>query len=317
MKNFYPDDYVPFPQDGLISIEYWDNFQKIPNCDSSGVYPPHRHDYHELVLITSGLCLHTYKGSTITLIPGDMFLIPPHRYHSYKFQDGLHIYNCQFYISNFSDYFLRILDDLNFISLRAQASPSLSADYTIFDAEAPSGKYSALVNQQGILHLNSSQRFYMENLLTHMQTEQRQKGRGYTYILHDYLEILLCELSRIKHAQYTVSEQKNSKKERMIMDTLAFIDSHLTEDIDFLSIAESYDLSPNYFRTVFREITGISPTEYLNRTRILNALKYLRMTDMTISDIAASVGLYDANYFTRLFKKYLGYPPTYFKHIFD
>ena len=34
-----------------------------------------------------------------------------------------------------------------------------------------------------------------------------------------------------------------------------------------------------------------------------------------LAEAAAQVGIYDANYFSRLFKKYLGYAPRYFKHI--
>lgn len=101
----------------------------------------------------------------------------------------------------------------------------------------------------------------------------------------------------------------------MITKTLEYIDTNIRGTIDFNMIAESYDLSPNYFRTIFREITGISPTLYLNRTRILNALELLRTTSLSIVDIAAEVGIYNANYFTRLFKKQLGYSPKYFKNI--
>jgi YesN/AraC family two-component response regulator len=45
---------------------------------------------------------------------------------------------------------------------------------------------------------------------------------------------------------------------------------------------------------------------------VLKAFELLRDYNCSISDVAAHVGIYDANYFTRLFKKFIGYPPSHF-----
>ena len=155
----------------------------------------------------------------------------------------------------------------------------------------------------------------MESILNQMKTEQTDKKYGSHNVMQNYLEILFYELYRIKINQYNATEKLSSKKKQMVTKTLEYIDNNIRETIDFNMIAESYGLSPNYFRTIFREITGISPTLYLNRTRILKALELLRTTSLPIVDIAAEVGIYDANYFTRLFRKQLGYSPKYFKNI--
>lgn len=66
---------------------------------------------------------------------------------------------------------------------------------------------------------------------------------------------------------------------------------------------------------IFKSHTGLSPLEYLNRVRILRALELLQTTHHSIADIAEQVGIHDPNYFTRIFKKLIGYPPSYFKSI--
>ncbi|NDL66461.1 helix-turn-helix domain-containing protein [Anaerotalea alkaliphila] len=53
----------------------------------------------------------------------------------------------------------------------------------------------------------------------------------------------------------------------------------------------------------------------MNRVRILRALEYLQTTTLSITDIAAQVGILDANYFSRIFRKIVGSPPSYFKRI--
>ncbi|WP_411337354.1 AraC family transcriptional regulator [Ruminococcus gauvreauii] len=320
MELFYLNDYVPWPQteDMQISIEYWDRISDIPKIKGKS-YPVHRHHYYELALIQSGFCKHTYKNSTISLIPGDCFLIPADEYHAYQFEDNLHIYNCQFYTDSLKDDLKRILKELSFINLVDQSSKFLALNEDLFSGDPAvksfTNTHSAFVNQQGIIHLNQAQQFYMESILNQMKTEQTDKKYGSHNVMQNYLEILFYELYRIKINQYNATEKLSSKKKQMVTKTLEYIDNNIRETIDFNMIAESYGLSPNYFRTIFREITGISPTLYLNRTRILKALELLRTTSLPIVDIAAEVGIYDANYFTRLFRKQLGYSPKYFKNI--
>ncbi len=52
-----------------------------------------------------------------------------------------------------------------------------------------------------------------------------------------------------------------------------------------------------------------SPLDYLNRIRVAKALDCLQNEDISITDVAASVGIPDPNYFTRIFKKIMGHAP--------
>ena len=74
-------------------------------------------------------------------------------------------------------------------------------------------------------------------------------------------------------------------------------------------------LSSSYFRVLFKDVTGLPPVEYLNRLRIVKSLQYLQADDLSIANAAARVGIYDPNYYSRLFKKVMGVPPRYFKNI--
>lgn len=47
----------------------------------------------------------------------------------------------------------------------------------------------------------------------------------------------------------------------------------------------------------------------------MNALKFIQFKGMPIAEAAAQVGIYDANYFSRLFKKLIGHSPRYFRKI--
>lgn len=59
----------------------------------------------------------------------------------------------------------------------------------------------------------------------------------------------------------------------------------------------------------FRKSLGISPSEYIARLRIQNAMSMLTGTKKSVMDIAASCGYLDRYYFSRLLKKRLGASP--------
>lgn len=59
----------------------------------------------------------------------------------------------------------------------------------------------------------------------------------------------------------------------------------------------------------FHKSLGISPSEYIARLRIQNAISMLTNTKKSVTDIAASCGYLDRYYFSRLLKKRLGSSP--------
>ncbi len=77
--------------------------------------------------------------------------------------------------------------------------------------------------------------------------------------------------------------------------------------------AKMCHLSKSRFEHVFKEHTGNTPIGYLYRTRIDVAMRLLETTDLRISAIAEETGFNDANYFTRVFKKYTGTTPGKFR----
>ncbi len=104
-------------------------------------------------------------------------------------------------------------------------------------------------------------------------------------------------------------------EEDLVANVLKMIDENPAKQHDFEAFAQKEGITLNYFRMLFKEETGMTPVNYLNKVRILKALELLQTTDLSIAEISAVIGIYDANYFSRLFKKVTGSPPRYFKAI--
>lgn len=68
----------------------------------------------------------------------------------------------------------------------------------------------------------------------------------------------------------------------------------------------------NFYRKV-RELTGMSPNDYLRKCRMERAAELLRTSEQPISEVCAQVGIPDAQYFSRVFKSYYGMVPSAYR----
>jgi AraC-like DNA-binding protein len=68
----------------------------------------------------------------------------------------------------------------------------------------------------------------------------------------------------------------------------------------------------NFYRKV-RELTGISPNDYLRKYRMERAAELLRTTELPVSEVCVQVGIPDAQYFSKVFKVYFELTPTAYR----
>jgi AraC family transcriptional regulator, arabinose operon regulatory protein len=80
-----------------------------------------------------------------------------------------------------------------------------------------------------------------------------------------------------------------------------------------MELAERVGLSQSRFLTVFHELTGVSPTRFIEYKRYLEACELLLTTSQSISEIAATLRYADAFHFSRKFKQNAGMSPRAFR----
>ncbi len=91
------------------------------------------------------------------------------------------------------------------------------------------------------------------------------------------------------------------------------IDLHLFSNLKVDQLAKLSNLSLSSFKREFKKQFNNSPTNYINEKRIQKAKELLTTTNLPVSEIAYETGFRDSLYFTRLFKKITGTPPTSFR----
>lgn len=109
-------------------------------------------------------------------------------------------------------------------------------------------------------------------------------------------------------SQFSAMAQLEPQSDRM-RSVLAFVREHLQESLPIERLAEAACLSPRQFGRVFREETGETPSQAVERLRVEAARARLRDGSEPVEQIAAAVGFSDPERMRRAFVKRYGQPP--------
>ncbi|GAF63373.1 AraC family transcriptional regulator [Bacillus sp. TS-2] len=95
-----------------------------------------------------------------------------------------------------------------------------------------------------------------------------------------------------------------------------YIDKNFSDKITLESLANICYGSTYHMHRTFKRIKGITPTEYLRQVRLDEAKKYLLQTNKDIGEIAKCVGIANASYFIKTFKRSIGQTPAQFRLLY-
>ncbi len=99
----------------------------------------------------------------------------------------------------------------------------------------------------------------------------------------------------------------------LVQKVITLVDFDITADLSLSRQAEILNVNASYLSTLFKKETGVTLTEYVSKKRIEQASFLLSSTKLQIQTIAQNCGIYDVNYFTKLFKKQTGKTPKEFR----
>lgn len=107
---------------------------------------------------------------------------------------------------------------------------------------------------------------------------------------------------------------ENHQKQTVIEEVTNFIESNYHMSLNVNVLCEYINYSRSYLSRVFKAETGYTIPEYITHVRIKRAKLLFDETDLSIQEIAISVGFPDAFYFSKIFKKYTGFSPSTYKN---
>ena len=88
-----------------------------------------------------------------------------------------------------------------------------------------------------------------------------------------------------------------------------YIERHLSESITLAELARAARFSPWYSARIFKELTGLSPADYIRRLRLAKSTLRLRDEKIRVIDAAAELGFESVDGYQRAFLREFGCNP--------
>ncbi|HOL91530.1 MAG TPA: response regulator transcription factor [Clostridiales bacterium] len=127
----------------------------------------------------------------------------------------------------------------------------------------------------------------------------------------DELHTLLEESARSVVSK--VNNYNNKSIKLILRKAVEYLQTHYHEPITLNEVAEHTFVSTYYISRMFKKEMGKNFVDYLNELRIEKAKELLKDVRYKTYEVAEKVGIPDAHYFSRLFKKYVGMTPTEYR----
>ena len=245
----------------------------------------HVHDHIELSIILSGEAQYIINGKSYVMKAGEMVLFNPGVSHS-----------------------VQILPQANYRDLHIGINCVLT-DFEI-DNEVFNDGF-AIINYQDerkkILEVCKNLGYET----THCKLESKLMIEALVMQLFILLSRLLTTETNYQ-TEHTTSLGYPDKK-KVVDFITTYINENYMNEVSLEMFAKDMYLSQVYISKIFKEETGHSPIHFLIKKRLSTAKKLLETENLPIKIISSKVGYEDAYHFSKLFKKYYGFPPSQIK----
>ena len=151
---------------------------------------------------------------------------------------------------------------------------------------------------------------FVPPLMHRMLREYSTNALANAELLQAYLVALLCE---INHAYRPVAAGAPTAARHLANQFRELLSTHFKSQQLVAHYAARLCVSPNHLNKVVKSATGKSPTSWIAEAVVLEAKVLLHQSTLSVGEVAAEVGLADASYFSRLFKKHEGLTPLEFR----
>ncbi len=266
-----------------LDMPLWMRYE--PNQEAM---PFHSHEFVELVVVTHGTGIHRSHYSAEPISVGSVLAIPRGGSHCYEETNQLRVMNILF------DPATLPLPRLDLYSL-----PGYSALFLLKE------EFFSNSHPYPSFRLTSEQMSHIQWLLNAMCEECAEPKPGHKFCLLGIFMLLLGSLSRYYYSDTNAAATTPFQLSKVI----SYLNTHYAEPITLDDILSRVPMSRSTLRRNFLRATGTNPIDYLLKLRFDHACSMLRESEQSVSEIALAVGFNDSNYFTRIFRKFIGVTP--------
>ncbi|MFC3800327.1 AraC family ligand binding domain-containing protein [Cohnella sp. GCM10012308] len=125
------------------------------------------------------------------------------------------------------------------------------------------------------------------------------------------LHLLLASLMTAGAERAEQPPMADTHGEELVRQVIGYLATQYAEPVSIESMAETLGYNRAYLSRLFKRHTGVTPIAFLTRIRIDRGKRLLReRPELTVEQVASSVGFQDALYFSKQFRRAFGATPT-------
>lgn len=244
----------------------------------------HVQQFPEINIVTKGCGKHYIEENCIDVKVGDIFIIPAEVRHGYLGGEDFDVFH--------------VLIHQRFIDKNSTDFQALEAYYDLFRVEPIMRAKSTKP-----LHLRLVDREFKEVLsLLHKMAEYKDYYLPSDCIaLNGLAMVLISMLCKAYSNLGNKNEASTYTPDKSFMKAIAKIHESYGEKLTVTELAKTANLSKSAFVKRFKQVCKVPPSEYLLKRRI-EAVEYkLANTALSIGEIAAQTGFYDASHLNKSF----------------
>lgn len=178
--------------------------------------------------------------------------------------------------------------------------------WLLLELEQVFGRLRSLIQSYFINKMNRYEMWEIDSLFDSVER---------AVIAADTEEII--ELSRQMAGLLTQEDESETdagaQAESGILRVIEYVGKHYTENLTLSFLSEKFYLAPAYLSRSFKKHTGQNLIAYMTEKRLEKAVDYIKIKEMSLTEIAFLVGYNDYTYFNKVFRRYMGVSPTQFR----
>ncbi|MCC3374999.1 AraC family transcriptional regulator [Cohnella sp. REN36] len=243
----------------------------------------HYHSYYEVYYLLSGSRVYFVRDRTYPVEQGDLVFIPKNELHK-TIQAGQATH--ERIVIHFGDAFVFSL-------------VGVPTDFLLAPFEQPTR----------VFRLPRAEQIEIDRLLRRSVSELRSRAPGYELAVRMTIADVLLRTARYVHEHEPLPVGYATPMHAKLTEIVRYVNANYAEPLRLGGLAERFYISPYHLSRSFKEMTGFTFTDYLALTRVKEAQRLLRDTDLRIADVAVAAGFDNFSHFGKTFKRIARHSP--------
>ena len=250
-------------------------------------YPVIHSDKNGFLLCKQGGIQLLLDDSTFNINAGDLYIYPPFS---------------QTFIKEVSDDFSGVIGIADFDFVLSTITQVSNTQQHIYIRTRP----CVTLTQHQLQNIEE-----LVSIIKHRLAESYRPLR--IQILSALVKTICFEILDAYFDGLSISPLQQNNRDKIFQRFLQDCFMHFKKHRDVKFYAELQHLTPRYFSTVIREVSGKTPIEWINLSLVTEAKKLLATPELNIKEIALQLNFEDQSLFGRYFKRITGLSPSSFR----